>query len=238
MQQAEAEFIKMLTLMAGSANMELKPQDFEIYDRMLSKYGYEAVCQVLNDMMLERRPGDRFPSVKDILVKLNPELPEALEATDMANRMIAFMRAAGPDGKWYKLKKFISVEENVKENLGELGWAVFIRRGGYTALREEWAVLLAAQVGFFRTQLRDTINAVIRKAKGGVLNQATPLPAPIRGESKQLESLGGVAQKLLQGRPNADGTKDRRDQGSQYKNLAKILPGSVLLEKEGGVPKK
>ena len=195
--ESELQYVKMMTLLAGACNIELKRQDFELHDRMLSKYGYPALISALENIVVSRKPGDRFPSIAEIKQIVDPKPQDHIEAIDIANQIIAFMKNAGARGDWYQGQKYDGAKQAVISTLGELAWTVMARRGGYGVLYAEFKDLQNSQLTFFRTQLRDSVMAVIEKSKAGKLDMPTALPSPAIKQEQGGSDLKQITNQIL-----------------------------------------
>lgn len=149
-----------LIALATIAGKELNEISLKAFVGALSDLDQQAVVAALNDWI---RTSKGFPYPADIRAKVMPEIDLIDNALDIANTILT---AIGKDGH--------TNPERAKERIGELGWAVVERMGGWKHLCE--AVTFENE-GMFRAQIRDYAQTVSKKAKRGELNEMPSLPS-------------------------------------------------------------
>ena len=150
----EMEFHKMLQALAVACGHQLDEFSMEVYDRILSPFGYDQVNAALWEIFGSRRGGDRFPSIGDIKVMMGVDYSPRSLAVDAANSIFWSFN------KW---KKTYCDRENFeqlyREKIGDLPWEVCSRMGGYQALYKEWCE--AGDLSTLRAQVRDAALAYL-----------------------------------------------------------------------------
>lgn len=146
----------------------------EMYVDDLADLPLEAVLEALRG--LRRDPKQRrSPLPSEIRAKVLPasESPEEI-GKDIASRIIEAVSTCG----WTNA-------ERAKARIGELGWIVVQRQGGWTNLCSE---LNESNRGMIQAQMRDLATVLYRKAEMGTLNLVPQLPEQ-KHRAAQLVSL-------------------------------------------------
>jgi len=164
-------FITNLIGLADMLEKDLSDQLLEIYHRGLKPYGYSNAASVLSTMALSRSKRDGFPTLAEIIDVLDPRVEAKDAASEAANLIWAAIPRCGKAGS-----------EKAKEMIGELGWAVVERMGGWSAL----CGMKTSERGTFIAQARELATTVHKKAAMGILEEKPGLPSP--GNQKQLGS--------------------------------------------------
>lgn len=152
-----------LTALAGMCNHTLTPDMIALYERNLSVMGYDAVVAALDEVITRRRSRDAFPSIRELIELIQPEADPEAEAVEAASRIIHAVSRIGP----YR-------PQDARVLIGELGWLVVEREGGWTRICES---LTDDNLTTMRAQWRQIALAQYRRAKAGV-SGAPALPTP------------------------------------------------------------
>lgn len=176
--QAEAEFHKLLGALAMQCGTELDKFTIGLYDKHLSKHGYEAVNGVLEAILVERAPTDRFPPIGTILARLGALITPKSLITDVTNKIAVAIRTKG--NNWIDKVAHPSAPPEVVEAafkadqlrvLGEAGVEVVKRLGGWTAVVE----MSSENPKYYLNWVRDSVTAVV---ESGGSRYLTLLPKP------------------------------------------------------------
>lgn len=129
----------------------------------------EDICdlnytQIEKTVMAWGRTERGFPFPADIRNKLMPVMNHEDDGQEIANLI---MKSISQDG--------YTNSERAKNKIGELGWEVVQRMGGWQHLCE---VITNDNESTFRAQIRDFAETVSKKAKRGELNTTPSLPQP------------------------------------------------------------
>ena len=162
----------------------------EYYDKILSTtqlamYVEDLVAIEPEDLIKAVRiyrndpKNERFPLPAKLKAMVVPANTDEDQARDASARIIASVSKFGP----YQ-------EQRAKEYIGELGWLVVQRQGGWRATVE---ALTYDNQGQLQAQWRDLALSLARRSKLGLVDQAPELPQKNQGS---LESFG-VKLKLL-----------------------------------------
>lgn len=175
MNKHEERFHKLMAILAARCKTELDELEIEIYDRNLSKHGYEAICGALETILVERSSHDPFPPIGLILSRLGIQTTPRNLAIDTTNKIVTAIRTKGYN--W--ADKVPNLDEDMRRHLGEVGLMVVKRLGGWMAVIE----LANGNPNHYRTWIRDSAVAVIES--GGPKLLALPQAAPqLQVESK------------------------------------------------------
>lgn len=165
--RSEERFFKAMYVIANQVpNFELDESTIEMYDKMLSSYGYDNLTKALEDIFKERKSTDPFPSVRAIIEKLEPTVEPKALAAEAASRIIGAVRKFG-----------YSNPNEAKQYIGELGWAVVERQGSWyslcTTMRPEQEPTLRAQFERLALGLQQRIKAGQNIDEGPKLNYSS-----------------------------------------------------------------
>ena len=148
----EIEFHKMMNVLADQCGQPLDGL-IEMYDEELSPHGYERIALALKQIFRERRGGDRFPSVGDILEKINASASHKSIAINCVNRI--FWTFYNWKLGYCGMENF---ESEFREKIGDLEWEVVSSMGGYRNVYKEWN---EGNHGFLRSHMRETAIAIL-----------------------------------------------------------------------------
>jgi hypothetical protein len=159
-----AKEIKMqIVALATIAGKDLDPQGIALnaFYEAVSDLPHDQVLRVLKDWL---KTDKGFPYPSQIREKVQPEITDEDDAQDVASLIIANVGRCG-----------YTNPEKARQRVGELGWAVVERMGGWKHLCE---VLTHENEGMFRAQIRDLAETTSKRAKRGQLNEVPALPNP------------------------------------------------------------
>jgi len=139
----------------------LTPEIIRLYDESLKSLGYERLCKALDFIIANRRSRDPLPSIREIREIVSPEIDPEAEAIEAAGRIVQAVSSIGP----YQ-------PEKAREFIGELGWLVVERDGGW---QNVCRVLTDDNVGMLKAQWRQMAKAQFARAKSNALT-APQLP--------------------------------------------------------------
>lgn len=106
----------------------------------------------------------RFPLPAQIRAICEPPVDDDSLAREAASRIVSAVRTIGYPSPGV-----------AREYIGELGWKVVERNGGWMSLCQN---LMEDQIGTFQAQARDLARAQIQFARAGRIDEAPALPSP------------------------------------------------------------
>lgn len=168
-----ADFTRRLLVHAQLTKFELTAEVIDAYDRILGAHGYDRVCSALDAMLSTRSPRDGFPSVKEILAAISPELDTQSAAVVAANRIWGAVAAHG----WPNAR-------SARVSLGEAIWAVVEAAGGWATVCSDANEM---DPGTFKAQMRELAKA---HALSGAIKDRPALQGP------STLALGGALKSL------------------------------------------
>lgn len=163
------DFTRRLLVHAQLTKFELTAEVIDAYDRILGPHGYDRVCSALDAMLSTRSPRDGFPSIKEILTAISPELDTQSAAVVAANRIWGAVAAHG----WPNAR-------SARGSLGETIWAVVEAAGGWATVCSDANEM---DPGTFKAQMREL-------AKARMLTAPTEARPALEGPSTL--ALGGA----------------------------------------------
>lgn len=166
-------FVAKLTLVAEMCARQVSADLLVAYTTALEPIGFPALCAALDRIAMERNDRDPFPSIKTIRDLVAPPVNTDHDAIEAANRIVQAIADFG----YYQA-------EGAKRFIGELGWLVVQREGGWETLCES---LTTDQIPTRKAQWRELAKALIGRAQRGTL-----------GTPPELPPSGGVVHSLAQ----------------------------------------
>lgn len=160
----QAIFIAKLTALAQLCNFSLSPTILELYDTNLRRLGYQALCNAIDQVIIRRKSRDPFPSISEIAGIIEPSTDPELEAIEAANRIVEAITRYG-----------YTNPERAKEFIGELGWRVVTREGGWENICR--SVQSYDALSTHKAQWRQLAKATLLRGGSGS-DSAPALPAP------------------------------------------------------------
>ncbi|MFI5342844.1 MAG: hypothetical protein ACHQUC_01350 [Chlamydiales bacterium] len=169
-------------------------EDAAFYDAQMNEIKLNTWSESLQNIKPEEirraqlyfrsQPGRRqIPMPADIINFFIPALDDDSKARDAASRICSAIREFG-----------YTNPEKAKTYIGELGWRVVERQGGWVRLCEE---MHDDQLAIFQAQARDLAKAQIQFAKAGLLDSPPELPKLDSGRSMgELTSTKEIMNKL------------------------------------------
>ena len=139
------EFSKRLLVHAQITRFDLTPDVVDAYDRILAPHGYARICSALDELLATRSPRDGFPSIREILARVAPEMDPQASAVVAANRIWGAVAAHG----WPNAR-------SARGELGEEVWRVVEAAGGWATICSDANVM---DPGTFKAQLRELAKA-------------------------------------------------------------------------------
>ena len=174
----QTDFLNRLGMLAKVTEFHLTKEWVALYDRALSKFGYDKAAAAVEAAIMERRGNERFPSIADLVQRCAPQVLDADTAVEVAARI------------WGAIGKFGWANFSDARNwIGEVGWHIVSINGGWQRICE---TAQAKDVGVWKAQLRDHAAAALRRHKAGVLGQA-PKFGEVAGAGKVAALVGEVA---------------------------------------------
>ncbi len=151
----------------------IEPQTMKVMLDAVDDLPADEVASVLASWMKTTRLA-RYPFPSEIRERLgHSEAPEDI-GRDVASRIIESVSRFG----WNN-------SESAKEFIGELGWVVVTRQGGWVTVCQE---LDENNKGVMQAQMRDLAITVYRRAQTGKLDQAPALPVSTKAAHLKLQN--------------------------------------------------
>lgn len=100
--------------------------------------------------------------------------------------------------------------EGAKEYIGDLGWKIVERNGGWLSLCENHGLVLNPQT--FHAQSRDLAKSMIESAELGIFDQPIKIPEP---RKEDLTSIGNILKPLLENKQKG-GENERTTSSSSF----------------------
>lgn len=173
-------FVVAMMALAEACGRTISPTLLAIYDESLRDLGYGPVCSAIKQLLTERREGDLIPAIRTIREKIKPEPTAKDDALDASHRV------------WEAIGKFgYSRQAEAREFIGELGWLVVEREGGWPAICEHSDVRHQTAL---KSQWRELAISLSARAKAGTLTLPPSLP---RGPRVDATAIGSGALKSL-----------------------------------------
>lgn len=186
-QLIKAELIALATI----SGKELNEIALRAYSEALSDLPAQDVLAALKQWL---RTGKGFPYPADIREKIMPEINPQDDAEDIANTVITSVTRHG-----------YTNPQLAEAAIGELGWVVVTRMGGWKHLCE---TLTPQNESTFRAQIRNYAETVRRKAVRGELDVKAALPA--RREAHPNEINFSQMRKLIETQAEQIRAEDER----------------------------
>lgn len=155
------QFIKGLVVLAEMCDKALSKEYLAMYDAELSEIGYDRLCGAVHKIIRTRKSRDGFPSISELAAAAGMVSDPNSEAFEAANRILEAIAKFG----W-------NCPDEAKAFIGELGWTVVQRAGGW----ENVCAIPVKQVGFIRKQYFDMALMLYNRAADGKLGIAPGLP--------------------------------------------------------------
>lgn len=170
-EQAEAIILK-LSLFYGYQLDEGIQQ--ELYATTLEPYPVEVLNEALNRYVTNPE-NDRFPIPPNKIMQAiygSPKDDDAV-ANEVVSRIMNALKFGS--GQYYQGQMFDTLISQVKNAVGEIGWAVIEREGGWTRFAQN----VQENDRTARAQLRELAKSVLLQSRQGTLGQAPKLPKPM-----------------------------------------------------------
>lgn len=179
----QADFLARLGTLAKLCGVTLTTDIIEFYDKALRTEGYEKACRAIGHVIISRKGGERFPSIGDLIRLIRPVQDDSDLAIEAANRVVEAMTKFG----WNN-------PGDAQKFLGEIGWYVVNRNGGWKALCEN---VQSRDIQIYRAQFRELALSAIRRHRLGLLD-VTPDFNQIEGVKREAlpSRLGDVVKQI------------------------------------------
>lgn len=144
----EQRFLTILSVLAEMCGSKLSSDLLEIYDNNLKDLGYENLCEALNQIIINRRAQDRFPSIRDIREACGEaKLSIEAAAQELLTRVIAAIAIFG----------YVD-PEGAREYMGEVAWSALPGNIGW-----EETCTADIPIATARAQLRQRIETKLKQ---------------------------------------------------------------------------
>ena len=159
----EHEFHALLNLFASNARVQLSQTMLRIYDKAVYPFGYKEACESLEKLMLEVKTW-QMPTPHQLIEKIKNKPSNISEANEVASRIIEAISRHG-----------YSNIKDAKNYIGDLGWLVVNRFGGWLYLCSEMGSSI--NVATTRAQMRDAALSILDIGSKRSLDEAPQLPS-------------------------------------------------------------
>jgi hypothetical protein len=154
------DLARVIKLTAQYYNRQLDPEVLSMMCDDLEDLGYEASIQAY--AQYRKNSANRFfPMPAQIRDMISPQPSDENDARDAAARIVQAISKFG----WAN-------QTGAKSFIGDLGWTVVERHGGWLTVCE----MPADQIGIFQAQGRELAKAIAVRASAGLLDEPPRLP--------------------------------------------------------------
>lgn len=175
-----SEIKALLVMLAEYYQKTLTDNQVRMYAEDLSEFPFEEVSRAMDSY--RKNPNNKFFPIPAQLVEImRPGVDDQSEAVEVSGRI------------WEAIGKFgRDAPARAKSFVGEVGWHVVQRMGGWAAVCE----VIAEDGGIFRAQMREIAKSAMIRSKLGILDQPPMLPKndegpKLLGEFLSIEKLRG-----------------------------------------------
>lgn len=183
----EVEFHKLLVVLSQKCDFVIEKEMAQAYNSAVRPYGFDRAMEAVNEILLERRPSDRFPSIKQLIEKICPQPSDDAIASETAALIVAMRTRKGNNwgqmGTWDE-EKYKTFDDAMGAVIGELGVQVIKRMGGWSIFCHQFE--RNSQTEAIRAQIKQLAKGLIEKARAGVLDELPRLPESQASQAKQL----------------------------------------------------
>lgn len=184
MSPQERQSLKVLWVkLSAYYQFPLRDEVLEMYVEDLEGLPAELIGAAMQEY--RRNPKNtRVPLPAQIRALCEPQVDDDSLAREAASRIVSAVRTIGYPSPG-----------SAREYIGELGWKVVERNGGWMSLCQN---LMEDQIGTFQAQARDLAKAQIQFARAGRLDEAPALPSP--NAERMSELISTLAERKQIGR--------------------------------------
>ena len=153
---------------------KLDPTVIQMYAEDLADLPIEVLRRALHEIRRDPKV-NRFPLPAVIRARVTPPEMDEDQARDAAARIITAIARCG----WTN-------PDSAKAMIGELGWEVVQRQGGWRSICEG---VMEENKTIFQAQWRDLAMSLSRRSRAGTLDQLPALPKPSSAPTQDLQRL-------------------------------------------------
>ena len=154
---------KIIIGLAEYYGEEMTESRLQIYAKAIGHLDLEDIQAAATDITRDASI-KRLPLAGEIIERIKPRITREDEAKDAASRIFAAIRKFG----W-------SNRESARAFIGELGWAVVERQGGWSHVCQ---TMRDRDIPIYQAQFRELAKTVQVRALNNNLDQAPQLPRP------------------------------------------------------------
>lgn len=175
MTEAEVQQLKAL-IVATSAyyGHQIPPAVLALYAEDLADLPLSEVARAIKEVRRDPKTA-RFPLPAVIRARIEVAPTDDDQVQDAVSRIIEAVAKHG----WNN-------SEAAKKHIGELGWAIVTRDGGWTNVCE---YLSQDNLGTARAQWRQLGMSLCRSSRSGTLRLAPALPAPSNSDTHRIQDM-------------------------------------------------
>lgn len=165
--KGERQFIEALTGVAELSQMTLTPNIVALYARAVEPYGYDVAAGALAELAVNCRPGYGFPTIADVLKKLDPQKHTKVDDEGEAS-YVASLIAGAVARKGYRCPPDV-----LEKTIGSLGMEVVRISGGWARICDE---LTPENTPAYKAQWRREALAILQRRRAGYGSEGPALP--------------------------------------------------------------
>lgn len=167
---SEFEFHKLLNVFAHNSKVQLTQEMIAIYDIAVEPFGYERAVVAMKKLIMECKSW-QMPTPQAIVEKISNKPSRISEANEVAGRIMQSITDFG-----------YSRGAEARQFIGELGWLVVRRFGGWSTLCCDMGISLNPSTA--RAQMRDIALGIMDISEHRPIDEAPQLGEP----NKRLEN--------------------------------------------------
>ena len=192
MREKRQQFCSLLATLAELCGRQLNTDLLAIYDQALAPLGYDRLVSALNWIIENRSERDPFPAIRTIRERIEPMPDRDSEAVEASNRIVQAL------GKFGGVNADLNAPA-AKAFIGELGWYVVQREGGWATLCER---VRDPELPHYKAQWRELAKSAYTRGAQGRVDEPPRLPTGPSG----LTRLSGIIAANILPFPKAGGS--------------------------------
>jgi len=172
------DFLTRLMGLAKVCNFALDKTIVAIYEKALAPFDLSKVSRSIEHIIVNRKTRDPFPSVKEIIEIMSPQLNDDNEAVEAGSRIVQAVSRFG-----------YSNPGDAHNFIGDLGWRIVERFGGWGSICQS---MTPDNTSFMLSQFVKLGKAQIQRAKIGLDGVAPVIPISNQKRESDLLPAGKI----------------------------------------------
>lgn len=164
MRDDEAEFFALLAVFASNSRIQTNQTMLRVYDQAVRPYGYVKALFALEKIMMENKTW-QMPTPRQIIDAIEQKPSKNSEAIEVVGRIFQAIERVG-----------YANSERAREYIGELGWQVVKRFGGWSYITSQMGVELDPSTS--RAQMREAALSIMEISEHRSIDVPPALPEP------------------------------------------------------------